>query len=273
MSDVKVSILAGIYNCADTLNESIESLISQSFTNWELIMCDDGSIDSTRAVALKYSALYPDKIKVIYNETNRGLSYSLNKCFESSVGNFIARQDGDDLSSPDRIKKMYDFLIQNPGFDIVSSAMIHFDESGEWGRSKVILNPKKTDFIFGTPFCHAASMFTRKAFLAVNRYTDSKLVLRVEDYDLWSKMYSKGFKGANLDEPLYKMRDDRNAFLRRKYKYRINEAIALFKSYQRLGIDFTKYIYVIRPLIVGLLPSKVYNYMHKRKLKNHILTE
>jgi glycosyltransferase EpsE len=273
MSNIKVSILMGVYNCAGTLSESIESLINQSFTNWELIMCDDGSTDSTRILALKYSTLYPDKIKVIYNETNRGLSYSLNKCFESSIGNFIARQDGDDLSSFDRMKKLYDFLTKNPCFDIVSSAMIHFDESGEWGRSKVVLRPTKTDFILGTPFCHAASMFTRKAFLAVNGYTESQLVLRVEDYDLWSKMYSKGFKGANLDEPLYKMRDDRSAFLRRKYKYRINEAIALFKSYKRLRISFTKYIYIIRPLIVGLLPSKVYNHMHKRKLRNYVFTK
>ncbi len=258
----------GIYNCSATLSESIDSILSQSFKDWELIMCDDGSSDNTKEIAEHYERLYPEKIKVIWNETNRGLSYALNKCFENSNGFYLARQDGDDLSAPQRMQILYSFLENNPEFSIVSSSMIHFDESGEWGRSEVISRPQKSDFILGTPFCHAASMFTREAFFSVGKYSDSNSVLRVEDYDLWSKMYSKGYIGANISEPLYKMRDDRNAFLRRKFKYRINEANALYNSYGRLGIKYSKYIYILKPLIVGILPERIYRYLHKRKLRN-----
>lgn len=266
MSDIKVSILMGIYNCAATLEESIDSILAQSFQDWELIMCDDGSVDSTKEIALRYSQLFPGKIKVLENAVNRGLNYSLNKCFKGSSANLIARQDGDDVSSPDRLQKLYDFLNQNKEFSIVSSGMVHFDESGVFGESRVVLRPKVNDFIFGTPFCHAASMFRREAFASVGGYTESKYLLRVEDYDLWSKMYAKGFIGANLDELLYRMRDDRNAYLRRKYKYRINEAIALYKSYSRLKIAFPKYIYILKPLLIGVLPARLYHFLRKRKL-------
>lgn len=266
MSDIKVSIIMGIYNCASTLEESIDSILAQSFKDWELIMCDDGSKDSSKEIALRYSKLFPNKIKVLENEVNRGLNYSLNKCFEASSAMLIARQDGDDISEPDRLQKLYNFLMLNSEFSIVSSRMAHFDESGVFGESRIVLRPQVNDFIFGTPFCHAASMFKRSAFLAVDGYTESKYLLRVEDYDLWSKMYAKGFIGANLDELLYKMRDDRNAYLRRRYKYRINEAIALYKSYSRLNIPLSKYVYILKPLIIGILPTRLYHFLRKRKL-------
>lgn len=265
MSKIKVSIIMGIYNCETTLSMSIDSIISQTFNDWELIMCDDGSQDNTCAIARKYSLLYPNKIKVLTNDKNEGLNFTLNKCFQIASGNFIARQDGDDISLPNRLEILYNFLIQNPTFSIVSSKMIHFDELGDFGISKVVQIPTKNDFVFGTPFCHAASMFKRSAFLSVNGYSESKFLIRVEDYDLWSKMYSKGFLGANIENPLYKMRDDRNALFRRKYKFRINEAIALFHSYRRLNINIINYIFILRPLIIGLLPSTIYHFFRKKR--------
>ncbi len=147
--------------------------------------------------------------------------------------------------------------------------MIQFDEHGDFGISKVVLRPTKNDFIFGTPFCHAASMFKRNAFLSVNGYSESKFLIRVEDYDLWSKMYSKGFLGANIEDPLYKMRDDRKAMFRRKFKFRINESIALFFSYRRLKINIVYYIFILKPLIIGLLPIKLYYFFRKKKFKTH----
>ena len=269
MSEIKVSIIMGIYNCEPTLSMSIESIISQTFKEWELIMCDDGSQDNTCAIALKYSLLYPNKIKVLTNDKNEGLNFTLNKCFQIASGNFIARQDGDDISLPNRLKMLYDFLIQNPAFSIVSSKMIHFDEHGDFGISKVVQRPTKNDFIYGTPFCHAASMFKRSAFLSVNGYSESKYLIRVEDYDLWSKMYAKGLLGANIEGQLYKMRDDRNALFRRKYKFRINEALALFQSYRRLKINIMYYIFILRPLIIGLLPTTIYHFFRKKKFVTH----
>ena len=115
-------------------------------------------------------------------------------------------------------------------------------------------------------------MVRRKVFEEVHGYSESKWLLRVEDYHLWFKIYSKGYKGFNIKEPLYKMFDGRDAFKRRKYKYRVNEAYVKLIGFRMLNIPFKKYIYILKPLLVGLLPEYVYKKIHKRKvnLKNII---
>ena len=98
----KISVLMGIYNCEGTLREAIDSILNQTYENWELILCDDGSSDGTFAVAKEYQARFPDRIILLRNEENRGLNFTLNRCFKASSGEWIARQDGDDISLPGR---------------------------------------------------------------------------------------------------------------------------------------------------------------------------
>lgn len=257
----------GIYNCAPTLQESVESIVNQTYCDWELIMCDDCSTDDTLALAMELKNKYPEQIQVLQNDSNKGLNYTLNKCFSAARGKYLARQDGDDISFPQRLEKQIDFIKHYTEYSIVSSAMVHFDENGDWGVSKLKEYPDKYDFIRGTPFCHAASLFTREAFEAVKGYSVSDRLLRVEDYDLWSKMYALGLKGANLMEPLYKMRDDRDAYSRRKFRFRINESYAMVLTIKRLNLPFYMIIFAARPLIVGLLPAFVYDRLHKIRLQ------
>ena len=82
----KITVIMGIYNCAETLAESLDSLLAQTYNDWNLVMCDDGSIDETYAVAEKYRSDYPDRIKLIKNERNMGLNYTLNRCLEFADG-------------------------------------------------------------------------------------------------------------------------------------------------------------------------------------------
>ena len=91
-----------IYNCASTLEEAIESILNQTYTNWELIMCDDGSSDNTYAVAKKYADKYADKIILIRNESNKKLPATLNHCLKYVTGEYVARMDGDDISAENR---------------------------------------------------------------------------------------------------------------------------------------------------------------------------
>lgn len=261
----KVSILMGIFNCSNTLEESIESIIQQTYSNWELIMCDDGSTDSTYQIAQKYVLKYPEKIRLLRNEKNMGLSYSLNKCLKEATGDYVARQDGDDISIPNRLEKQIDFLEGNPEYSIVSTGMILFDEEGEWGEIRYTEKPKKHDFIKSTPFAHAPSCMKRSILTSVGGYRDTQMTLRVEDYDLWFRIYEKGFIGYNMQDYLYKVRDDRNAISRRKFKYRINETYVKINGYRRLGIPFYKYIYTLRPIIVGMLPVPVYNFLRRNR--------
>ena len=261
----KISVISGIYNCADTLEEAIASILRQTVTDWEWILCDDGSADDTVAVAERYLALHPDKIKLLKNEKNLGLNKTLNRCLAVAEGKYIARMDGDDISLPDRLEKEVAFLDKNPEVAIVSCPMIYFDEKGDWGKGTAIARPEKQHFIAGTPFCHAPCMVRAEAYRVVGGYSENPRTLRAEDYFLWFSMYAAGYQGANLVEPLYKMRDDENAYRRRKFKYALNEAYVRFAGYRMLNLPLRSYLYVLRPIAVNLLPKWLYRYLHHKK--------
>ena len=120
----------GIYNCANTLPEAINAILAQTYTNWELILCDDGSKDDTIAVATEYVEKYPDKIVLLKNEKNMGLNFTLNKCLEHATGEYIARMDGDDTCNPLRFEKEVRYLDENPDMALVSCHMELYDETG-----------------------------------------------------------------------------------------------------------------------------------------------
>jgi glycosyltransferase EpsE len=253
----------GIYNCATTLVEALDSLYAQTYQNFKIILCDDGSTDNTYQIAAEYAKKH-DNIILIKNDQNKGLNYTLNHCLEYADTEYVARMDGDDISLPTRFEKEIAFLDSHPEYAIVSCPMIYFDENGDYkvGQTKST-DPIKRDFILSTPFCHAPCMVRSIAYKAVNGYSVDKRLIRVEDYHLWFKMYAAGYKGHNLSEPLYKMRDDRNATRRRTLSNRLNEVYVKHIGYKMLQLPIYSQIYAIRPLLVWLLPNPIYNYLHR----------
>ena len=264
-----VSVIMGIYNCDKTLAEAVDCIINQSYTNWELILCDDGSVDETLSVALEYKSKYPEKIIVLKNKENRGLNYTLNKCLKYAHGEYIARMDGDDLCDPYRFEKELKVFAEESTIDIVSTDMDFFDENGKWGLIAHPTYPSKTDFMRESPFCHAPCMVKKTAIDAVKGYTNKKILLRVEDYHLWMKLYQAGFRGKNIHEALYSMRDDRAAYSRRKFKFRINEAYVKYLIMKNFKLPLYNMLYVVRPIIIGLLPGFVYDFLRKKRLHSH----
>ena len=269
----KISVIMGIYNCAETLDEAINSILKQTETNWELIMCDDGSTDNTYTVAEKYVQQYPNKIFLIQNKKNEGLNYTLNRCLKKASGKYIARMDGDDISLPERFQKEMEFLDRHLEYAIVSTPMIYFDESGDWGQGTAIAIPQIKDFVFHAPFhCHAPCMIRRDAFLKVKGYTVDRRLLRYEDCNLWYKLYSAGYRGYNLQEPLYKMRDDRNAYSRRSKSARMRAVYVQYKGFRMIKMPIKYYAYLsiefIKSFMIIIMPEKVYMIMHKRKQQN-----
>lgn len=125
----KVSIIMGIYNCAATLPEAIDSILAQTFSDWQLVLCDDGSKDSTYTVAESYQEKFPNKIVLLQNERNMGLNHTLNRCLQIANGEYVARMDGDDISLPTRLEKEARFLDAHPEYAIVSTPMFFFDET------------------------------------------------------------------------------------------------------------------------------------------------
>ena len=262
-----ISIISGIYNCGETLGDAIDSIINQSNSDWEWILCDDASSDNTFSVAKKYADKYPNKFVLLKNEKNKGLNYTLNRCLEYANGRYIARMDGDDICLPTRLEEELKVLESNKDISIVSTDMEFFDETGVWGRISHPEYPQNKDLMRGTIFCHAPCMIRKEALDSVGGYSVDKRLIRVEDYHLWVKLYSKGFRGKNINHVLYQMRDDRNAYKRRKFRYRINEAYVHIIAVKMLKLPLTGYIYALRPIIVGLLPESVYKFLHKMRLK------
>ena len=254
----KISVLMGVYNCENTLAEAIDSIIQQTYTNWELIICDDGSNDNTLKIAMEY-AEKDSRIRILKNNKNIGLNATLNRCWKNATGDYIARMDGDDISLIDRFEKEIEVLTDNPDIQIVSCPMILFDEKSEWGRTKSIKYPKAEDIICGTAICHAPVMMQRICMEKAQGYSQNPKTLRVEDVDLWLRLYEKGYRCCNIQEPLYKMRNDQNALNRRKYKYRINETYVKLKACKCLKLGVKYYLIAFKPMIVGLVPAQLRN--------------
>lgn len=259
----------GIYNCAPTLPAAIDSILAQTCSDWELILCDDGSTDDTCAVAQHYQSAHPEQIKLLRNQRNMGLNHTLNRCLSAATGEFIARMDGDDISLPHRLETELAFLQAHPEYAIVSCSMIYFDEQGDWSKGGAVTEkPVPAQLVHGTVHCHAPCMVRRDAMVQVGGYSEGKKLLRVEDWHLWLKLYAAGYRGYNLSEPLYKMRDDRAAYSRRKFRYRLNESYVSRLAVKTFRLPFWMKLYSLRPILVGLLPGSVYNFLHKKRL-NH----
>ena len=261
-----ISVIMGIYNCGDTLSDAIECIVNQTFSDWELIMCDDGSNDDTYEIAISYKEKYPEKIIVLQNEKNRGLNYTLNKCLKQAKGKYIARMDGDDRCDKERFAIEINVLEKEPEIAIVSTDMEFFDESGVWGKISHPEYPVPEDFVKESPFCHAPCMVKREAYMKVKGYSVSDKLLRVEDYHLWIKMYKCGYRGKNIHKCLYQMRDDRNAYSRRSFKNRLNEYYVKRLAIRTFRLKKWNYLLALRPIIVGLLPNCVYDKLHKGRL-------
>lgn len=261
----RITVLMGIYNCAPTLAEALDSLLTQSYQGFKVVMCDDGSKDDTAAVAQTYVDRYPDKFILIRNEQNLGLNQTLNNCLALADTEYCARMDGDDISLPERFTKEIKFLDVHPEYAIVSTPMIYFDEHGDFREGEGGYSPSEKDFINGRTFCHAPCMVRTEAYKKVGGYTVSKYLLRLEDQHLWLKMYKAGYRGYNLDECLYKMRDDRNATKRRGFVTRRNEMLHRLRICRTFHLPIHNYLLsVIIPAIKFLVPTRTYEYLHRK---------
>ena len=264
-NEIKISVIMSLYNCAPYLSESINSIINQTITEWELIVCDDGSTDDTYLIAKRYKQLYPEKIRLMRLRRNCKQAIARNKCIERARGKYIVIMDGDDTCDPERLQKEYDFLEINPEFDFVGTGMRFVDEHGIWGISLPKKYPSKTDFMKSSPFCAPTCMFRKRVIDAVGGYQEGKKYWRVEDVDLFVRLYANGYFGANIPEPLYNYREYKETIARRNFRTRIHRAKYAIEIVQVLKLPKKNVIYGLRALAIGLLPRNVYMMLHRWK--------
>ena len=263
----RISVLMAIYNCADTLEEALESLINQTYQGFKVILCDDCSTDNTYEVAKNYITKYPDKFILLKNEKNMKLPATLNRCLEHTDTEYVARMDGDDWSKPERLKKEIDFLDSHSEYALVSCAMDYFDGKNIFMTSNPVFEPSKNNFIGGTPHAHAPVLIRTLTLKEVGGYTVKRWTQRGQDTHLWAKIYNKGYKGANLSEALYIMRDDTNASKRRKPIDALYSFKRVYEIYKLMNISLWYMYDPLFSLFKALLPTKIYEYFHRKCFK------
>ncbi len=197
-----VSILMPVFKTAPYLREAMDSMLSQTFKDFELIVLNDCSPDNAEEIL----DIYNDPRIVRYKgEKNAGLSNVLNVGIGMARGKYIARMDSDDISLPNRLQIQVDYLETHPEVDLVSVGMRLFGaKEGTWIRE---LNPEKVkiEAMFHSPVLHASSVWRKDAFERQGLRFRQEMV-PAEDYDLWTRAMLKGLKLVNLPEVLYEYR-------------------------------------------------------------------
>ncbi|MDR0829446.1 MAG: glycosyltransferase [Prevotellaceae bacterium] len=240
-----VSVNMPVKNGVKYIKEAIQSVLNQTFNDFELIIVNDGSTDESAEIVRSFS---DSRIKILENQTSKGIAFSRNLAIENSLGKYIAIFDCDDIMLPENLQKKVVFLEQNSDFAMVGSSIEKIDKNGDFiGKHIYKLPPNllKTQLFFDNYFAQSA-MLIRKDVLTKFYY--DKNFSQAEDYLLWSKI-SENHKVANLKELLI--------------KYRIhNQSISNIKQFQME--EFIKKVFEFQLSKLDIFPTE-------KELENHFI--
>lgn len=201
----KVSVILAVYNGENYIKDAVNSILNQTYSNFELIIIDDGSSDNTATIVKSFT---DPRIRFIEQE-NTGLAASLNRAIKLATGKYIARQDHDDLSLPPRLEKQVNFLEANPEYAILGTNSIIWEKDKPTNRG----HRHPTDFatlnfklLFDCFFVHSSVMLRKKALDQIGLYTTDPSRQPPEDFELWSRIVRQ-YKAANLNETLLVYRE------------------------------------------------------------------
>lgn len=204
MNKTKVSVIMPVYNGEKYLADSIESILNQSYADFEFIIIDDASTDNSYKIISGYQ---DRRIKLLSNDPNIGQTITLNKGIQVSASGFIARMDQDDIALPQRLKLQLDFLIRHPEIALVGSSATIINGLGK----KIGLWPSvreegqlRIEVLFNNPIAHSSVMLRREALASAGYYSEDFIF--AQDYDLWSRMLICGYRITNMPEPLISFR-------------------------------------------------------------------
>lgn len=262
-----ISVIMACHNCEATLERALDSILEQTYSNWFMICCDDGSDDRSYDILLDYKRRYPDRFLILHNEENKHLPYSLNRCLEYVTTDLVARMDGDDQSLPERFEKQLRFLREHPECDLVGTGVRISNGSKIIGEIIRPPAPEKEELIRSLPFSHATIMTYKRVYDQLGGYSPDPSVLRVEDLELWFRFFAQGFCGRNLTDMLYMIVEDRAAIKKRTLRGRINGVKVCWRGYRMLG--FRKWVYLLPlvSIVKGLLPIRLYQLLHTLSLR------
>lgn len=219
----KISVIMSTFNSENNIKDSVQSIVNQNFKDFEFLIVDDCSSDGTYNV-LKEFEFKDKRIKVFKNDTNIGLTKSLNKLLKHSKGKYIARQDDDDLSFENRFSLQYD-LLENSQYRICTSRAKILNTNTLRPRLAHIF-PQKLTIKYKNPFIHGTLMIEKKLFEDIGFYNEDFYL--AQDYKLFFDLISKGYKVKQIKEPLYTLNT-------------VNNLSSNFKKDQRIYANFVRH--------------------------------
>lgn len=261
---VQVSVIIPTFNATKSIERTLDSILCQTYQNFEIIIVDDKSTDGTFEL-LKKLKKKDKRINIYQNHQNCKSAYTRNKAIALSLGKYIMQMDDDDYCSKDRMEKQVEFLDNHKSYDFVGSNSFLFDDEGIYGAMKMIEFPSKRDLIKTSPFINPSVMFRKHSLNKVNGYRVSNETTRAQDYDLYLRMYVLGMKGYNIQENLIYYYKDTKTFNKSSFHYRFGEAKFRYRNFKKMGLFPRAIPYVIKPMILAVIPNKILSWNHKKR--------
>jgi len=230
-----ISVILPVYNGEDFLDEAINSILNQIYRNFELIIINDSSTDSSESIILKYADI-DKRIVPIRNESNKGLIFSLNKALTKAKGKYIARMDQDDISLPDRLKIQYNYLSLHHDIDLCGSWIQVFSKDINYIHKYPVEDKEiKSKFLFENPIAHPSVMFRKKSIKKYKNYKD------IEDYATWL-LNSHRLKYHNIDRVLlnYRYHESNTCKRDNSQKESIEKVINVFNKFFKVNYNIPK---------------------------------
>ena len=273
-----ISVLLSVYKSENPsyLDRALQSVwTDQTLKPDEIVLIEDGPLgDELLNVIQKWKDLLSDKLLVLRNEQNLGLTKSLNRGIRYIKSDLIARMDSDDISEPSRFEKQVAYLEKHPEVDVVGGSLQEFNKANDCLNIRHYpQTPEESRkyIMKASPLAHPTVMIRRRVFDTGIRYNEKYRTC--QDVALWFNLISKGYKIANLPDITIRFRRDDAVFSRRKSKKNIWNEFRIYMRgiYSLQGLFTWKYIYPISRLTFRLMPASVIKWIYGSKLRKGLL--
>lgn len=258
-----ISVLMTVYNREGLLAESVESILNQSYPNWELIIIDDASTDRTRSIIEGYLEREP-RVRALFLEHNIGPYPALNRALEVARGDYVAINDSDDLSHPDRLRETLHFLQSHPEMAMVGSSVYLIDESGKrFARRNY---PQSADavrrsILHSCPFLHSSTLMRTEVLKELGGYDES--FRNSADVDLWIRL-TRRYQACNLPFPYASYRVSlQQETSRMKYVIRMVLKIRRRYLFEPGYRSFTSFASYLGKSLILILPEPLIKKIHR----------
>ena len=259
MSKPKISVIMSEYNTPpDYLRASIESILSQTFKDIEIIIVDDCGKNDLDSITEEYK---DKRIRVIKNNKNIGLVESLNKAIAVSKADILARMDTDDIADENRLEEQYNFMINHEEYSVIGTLANEFSKNSTTG---VLGKPgEKTakSLAYGDSIIHPSVMMRKKDIQSVGGYKNYK---RAEDLSLWFELVMKGFRLFVIDRVLLNYRVNEEDYSKRKFKTHGGEIKARLHYYHLTKAPVLAYLVIIKSIVSSILPTRIVAFFRRK---------